>query len=143
MNVKQISVFVENTPGRLAEFSRLLGNHGIDMVSLCIADSTHFGILRCIVADPEGARRLLSEHGYTVKITDVLAVYVPDQPGGLAAVLDNLAQHDITLEYLYSFVRNTGDHALIIIRVDKLDEAIRVLADSGVKMLSQEAIATL
>ena len=143
MNVKQISVFIENTPGKLAEFTRLLGEHGIDLVSLSIADSTHFGILRGIVADYEGACKLLSENGYTAKVTDVLAVYVPDRPGGLAEILDKLAQHQITLEYLYSFVRNSGDHALIIFRVDKLEEATRVLSDAGVNMLSQEEVARL
>ena len=143
MNVKQISVFIENTPGKLAEFTRLLGEHGMDLVSLSIADSTHFGILRGIVADYEGACKLLAENGYTAKVTDVLAVYVPDRPGGLAEILEKLAQHQITLEYLYSFVRNSGDHALIIFRVDKLEEATQVLSDAGIKMLSQEDVARL
>ena len=143
MNVKQISVFIENTPGRLAEFTRLLGEHGVDLVSLSIADSTHFGILRGIVADYEGVRELLSRNGYTVKVTDVLAVCVPDRPGGLAEILALLAERQITLEYLYSFVRNTGDHAWIIFRVDKLEEAEAALTKAGVRMLSQEDVAKL
>ena len=143
MNVKQISVFIENTPGRLAEFTRLLGEHGVDLVSLSIADSTHFGILRGIVADYEGTRELLSRNGYTVKVTDVLAVCVPDRPGGLAEILELLAKRQITLEYLYSFVRNSGDHAWIIFRVDKLEEAEAALSEAGVRMLSQEDVAAL
>ena len=143
MSVKQISVFIENTPGRLAHFTKLLGDSRIDLVSLSVADTTHFGILRGIVADYDRAVKLLSENGYTVKLTDVLAVSVPDQPGGLAGVLQTLADSDIGVEYLYSFVRSAGDHALIIFRVDKLPEAEKVLTDAGVKLLSQDEIRSL
>lgn len=143
MYVKQISVFIENTPGRLAHFTKLLGEHGIDLVSLSVADTTHFGILRGIVADYERAVELISENGYTVKLTEVLAVSVPDQPGGLAMVLEELAKNDIAVEYLYSFVRNVGGHALIIFRVDKLPEAEKVLTQAGVKLLSQEEVRGL
>ena len=143
MYVKQISVFIENTPGRLAQFTRLLGDHHIDLVSLSVADTTHFGILRGIVADYEMAMKLISENGYTVKLTDVLAVSIPDEPGGLAQVLEMLAKNDVGVEYLYSFVRNAGDHALIIFRVDKLPEAEKILTEAGVKLLSQEEVRGL
>jgi hypothetical protein len=143
MYVKQISVFIENTPGRLADFTRVIAESGIDLVSLSIADTTNFGILRGIVADPDFARTVLAEKGYTVKVTDVLAVCVPDQPGGLAGILQKLAEKNIALEYLYSFVRKSGDHALIIIRVDKPEEAVRVLTDAGVRLLSQDEIKAL
>ncbi len=143
MYVKQISVFIENTPGRLAHFTKLLADNQIDLVSLSVADTTHFGILRGIVADYEKAVKLISENGYTVKLTDVLAVSVPDQPGGLAMVLQRLADSGIGVEYLYSFVRNAGDHALIIFRVDKLPEAAQVLTEAGVKLLSQEEVRGL
>lgn len=143
MYVKQISVFVENTPGRLAHFTRLLGENHIDLVSLSVADTTNFGILRGIVADYERAVRLLGENGYTVKLTDVLAVSVPDKPGGLADVLDALAQENVSVEYLYSFVRSQDGHALIILRVDQLEKAQQVLEKEGVKLLSQEEIRAL
>lgn len=143
MYVKQISVFVENTPGRLAHFTRLLGENHIDLVSLSVADTTNFGILRGIVADYEKAVRLLGENGYTVKLTDVLAVSVPDRPGGLADVLDALAQENVSVEYLYSFVRSLDGHALIILRVDQLEKAQQVLEKEGVKLLSQEQIRAL
>lgn len=143
MYVKQISVFVENTPGRLAHFTRLLGENHIDLVSLSVADTTNFGILRGIVADYERAVRLLGENGYTVKLTDVLAVSVPDKPGGLADVLDALAQENVSVEYLYSFVRSLDGHALIILRVDQLEKAQQVLEKEGVKLLSQEEIRAL
>lgn len=143
MYVKQISVFVENTPGRLAHFTRLLGENHIDLVSLSVADTTNFGILRGIVADYERAVQLLGENGYTVKLTDVLAVSVPDRPGGLADVLDALAQERVSVEYLYSFVRSLDGHALIILRVDQLEKAQQVLEKEGVKLLSQEEIRAL
>lgn len=143
MYVKQISVFVENTPGRLAHFTRLLGENHIDLVSLSVADTTNFGILRGIVADYERAVQLLGENGYTVKLTDVLAVSVPDRPGGLADVLDALAQENVSVEYLYSFVRSLDGHALIILRVDQLEKAQQVLEKEGVKLLSQEEIRAL
>ncbi len=143
MYVKQISVFIENTPGRLANFTKLMGDNGIDLVSLSIADTTNFGILRGIVADYEKAVKLLSENGYTVKLTDVLAVSVSDKPGGLNEVLMTLANNGIVVEYLYSFVRNVGHNALIIFRVDKLAEAERVLTEAGVRLLSQEEVRVL
>ncbi|MCE5342523.1 MAG: hypothetical protein LLF96_02905 [Eubacteriales bacterium] len=143
MYVKQISVFIENTPGRLADFTKVLEDAGIDLVSLSIADTTNFGILRGIVADPEKARETLAQHGYTVKVTDVLAVCVPDRPGGLAGILEKLAEKNIALEYLYSFVRKAGDHALIIVRVDQPEEAVRVLTDAGIKLLSQDEVRAL
>lgn len=143
MYIKQISVFIENTPGRLADFTKVLAENNIDLVSLSIADTTHFGILRGIVADSDKACKVLSEHGYSVKLTDVLAVCVPDKPGGLATILEKLAEKNVALEYLYSFVRNTGDHALIIMRVDKLEDAVTVLKASGVKLLSQSEVSAL
>ncbi len=143
MYVKQLSVFIENTPGRLAGFTQVLAENNIDIVSLSIADTTNFGILRGIVAEPEVAYQVLLDHGYSVKMTDVLAVCVPDHPGGLNAILGKLAEANIALEYLYSFVRTNGDQALIIIRVDKLDEAVTVLTGAGVQLLSQNDVRAL
>lgn len=143
MYVKQISVFIENTPGRLAEFTRLLGNENIDLVSLSIADTTQFGILRGIVADYERALAIISEAGYTVRLTDVLAASVDDKPGGLANILKILSENDISIEYLYSFVRDAGKSALIIFRVEELDRAAQVLKANDIKMLSQEEVRLL
>ena len=136
--MKQISVFLENKAGSLAGFTKLLGDNGFDLMSLSIADTTDFGILRAIVADYKRAQALLTQAGYSVKVTDVLAVSVPDHPGALANVVATLSAHAIGLEYLYSFFRNHGDHAMIIMRVDKPEEAAKVLGDAGIKMLAQE-----
>ena len=140
MYVKQISVFIENSPGKLADFTRLLGENGIDLVSLSIADTTNFGILRGIVADYEKAVKLIEEAGYTVCLTDVLAVTVPDKPGGLADILLLLSENQIAIEYLYSFVRNKGNNALIVFRVEEIERAQELLKKYDVNFLTQEEI---
>ena len=143
MHVKQISVFIENSSGQLADFTALLGRENIDLVSLSIADTTHFGILRTIVADYERAIEIISKAGYTVKLTDILAVAVPDEPGGLSMVLRILSEADISIEYLYSFVRNAGKDALIVFRVNELEKAVEVLEKKNIRLLSQEEVRYL
>lgn len=143
MYVKQISVFIENSPGKLADFTRLLGENGIDLVSLSIADTTNFGILRGIVADYEKAVKLIEDAGYTACLTDVLAVTVPDQPGGLADILLLLSENDVAIEYLYSFVRHKGNNALIVFRVADIEKAQNLLREHHVNFLSQEEICNV
>ena len=138
--VKQISVFLENKKGRVAELTRVLADHHIDLIALSISDTTEFGILRCIVSDTDAAVHASREAGFTTSTTQVLAVEVPDHPGGLAAVMDCLKAGEISVEYLYSFVRKTDENALIIFRVDDQERAISVLESSGVKLLSQEQV---
>ena len=105
MTLKQISVFLENKQGTLAEATKVLGENGIDLIALSIADTADFGIMRCIVNQPDKALALLAEHGFAASTTEVLAVEVPDQPGGLASVLMLLDKNDLNVEYLYSFAR--------------------------------------
>ena len=141
MYIKQISAFIENSHGRLTDFTDILGAEGIDLIALSIADTTNFGILRAIVADSEKAIKAIREKGFTANITEVLAVAVPDVPGGLAGVLALLRDNDISIEYLYSFVRKVGNDAIIIFRVDQPDKTGHLLMDNGIKLLSQEEIA--
>ncbi|MBE0601008.1 MAG: acetolactate synthase [Firmicutes bacterium] len=143
MFVKQISVFLENRAGSLASVTALLGEKGFDLMSLSLADTTDFGILRCIVADDRGAQAILTDAGYSVKVSDVLCVSVPDHPGALATVLSILTDHQIGLEYLYSFFRNHGDHALVILRVNRPQDAVAALQGAGIRMLSQEDLQTV
>ena len=143
MYVKQISVFIENAPGKLADFTRMLGEKGIDLMSLSIADTTSFGILRFIVADWERAVKLIEEAGYAVSLTDVLAVEVPDRPGGLADMLLVLSDSGIGIEYLYSFVRNRDGKALIVFRVSDNDQAKEILEKNHIPCLSQEEMSKL
>lgn len=141
MYIKQISVFLENSHGRLTDFTTLLGEADIDLIALSIADTTSFGILRAIVSDNDRALRIIRDNGYTASLTEVLAVAVPDVPGGLAGVLTLLRDNDISIEYLYSFVRRVGNDAIIIFRVDQPDRAGHLLLDHGVKLLEQDEIA--
>ncbi len=143
MFVKQISVFIENKKGRVAALTKLLGDNGIDFVALSIADTTDFGILRCIVNKTDEAVKLLRDAGYTASTTDVLAVEVPDRPGGLAEVLGLLDAANISVEYLYSFVRKAGDKALILFRVEDTKSAIDVFNKNEITFLGQEQIYSL
>lgn len=143
MYVRQISVFIENQPGKLAAFADLLGREGIDLVALSIADTTNFGILRCIVRDPEHAAKIINDAGYTARITDVLAVSVPDRPGGMARAIHALTDAGISIEYLYSFVRGAGNNALLIFRVEDLEKGGQVLMEAGVTLISQEQVRAL
>lgn len=138
--IKQLSVFLENTKGRLAHLTRVLGDAGVDLHSLSIADTTNFGILRAIVDDNEKAVKALREHGYTVNITELLAVAVPDIPGGLAQALDILNGAGVGIEYLYSFVRKPTENALILFKVDDAAKAVESLKAGKMKILSQEEL---
>ena len=119
MKVKQISVFLENKSGRLAEVTRTLGRNDINIRALSIADTTDFGILRLIVNKPEEANHALRQGGFMVSETEVIAVDVPDRPGGLADVLEILGQASVNIEYLYAFIGQTSQDALVIFRVDR------------------------
>ena len=141
MYVKQISVFLENTKGSLSKMTRLLADAGLDLIALSIADTTNFGILRAIVSDNEKTLKVVRDKGYTANLTEVLAVAVPDVPGGLAGVLQLLRDNDISVEYLYSFVRRVGNDAIIIFRVDQPERAGNLLRDKGVRLLEQDEIA--
>ena len=121
----------------------LLRDNGIDLIALSIADTRDFGILRTIVSDTDRAVEIIREAGYAAKLTDVLAVAVPDRPGGLNDVLELLDEAGIAIEYLYSFVRTSGDHALIIFRVEELERASEVLEGAGIKLLMQEQVRNL
>lgn len=143
MFVKQISVFVENTPGRLAHFTRLLGENDINVVSMTVADGPHFSIMRCIVAQYEKAMQLIADNGYSVKLTDVLAIKVSDRPGSLAEVAELLCSEGINIEYLYSFVRGDGERAIFIFRVDQPEKTVQVLNAAGVQLTSQEELYAL
>ncbi len=138
--IKQISVFVENKKGRLAKITEVLGQGGIDLIALSIADTTNFGIMRCIVNDPEKAIALLKNNGFTASTTEVIVAEVTDQPGGLSTVLNLLDQAQISVEYLYSFVRTPNENALILFRVEDIDTATKALQMGGVKLLSEKDI---
>ena len=140
MLIKQMSVFVENTTGRLAELTRILAEHGIGIKASTIADTVDFGILRCIVPNPEEATRILTEAGFTASITEVIAVSIEDKPGGFHKVLQILADNDIAVDYIYSAIQAKDDKAIIMIRVEEQEKAIRVLTSNGIKLFSMSEL---
>ena len=140
MLIKQMSVFVENTTGRLAELTRILAENGIDIKASTIADTVDFGILRCIVPNPEEATRILTEAGFTASITEVIAVSIEDKPGGFHKVLQILADNDIAVDYIYSAIQAKDDKAIIMIRVEEQEKAIRVLTSNGIKLFSMSEL---
>lgn len=143
MKVEQISVFLENKSGRLAEVTETLANSGINVRALSLADTADFGILRLIVNDTEKAKKVLKDNGFTVGKTEVVAIEVPDRPGGLAGILRSLDGESINVEYMYAFVQKSGEHAIIIFRFDELEKAISALQRAGVKILRGEEVHRL
>ncbi len=135
--VNQLSIFLENTTGRLSEMTHALSDNNIDLLALSIADTTNFGILRTIVSDEEKAVECLKKAGYTVNLSPVIVVAVDDHPGGLTKVLDILHDESIGIEYLYSFVNRPKESALIVFKVDDVPDAIKTLEGHGVPMLSK------
>ncbi len=140
MKVEQISIFIENKSGRLAEVTRILGEAGINIRALSLADTSDFGILRLIVNDREKAKAILKEKGFTVGKTEVVAVEVPDRPGGLALILQALDAGGINVEYMYAFVERCGENAVIIFRFDETERAIAVLQEKGFNVLDGERL---
>ena len=143
MKVEQISVFLENKAGRLAEVADVLGREGINIRALSLADTTDFGILRLIVNDREKAKKALKEAGFTVGITQVIAVEVEDRPGGLARILKLLADEGINVEYMYAFVERSSGNAVLIFKFEDLDRAIEVLQSHGVRVIPGERVYSL
>jgi hypothetical protein len=135
MKLKQLSVFLENKPGRLSRPCKVLADTGIDILTLCMADTEQFGILRFIVRDWRDAQKALETAGCVVNVTDVLALEIPDRPGGLMGVLTVLEPSQINIEYMYAFPLKFGKNAVMIVRFDDPDRAIKVLQDNGVSVM--------
>jgi hypothetical protein len=143
MKTKQISVFLENKRGRLAELTRLLAGAKVNIRALCIAETVDYGVLRLVVSDPVSAHRILSEAGFTVTETDVLAVELQDKPGGLSRVVEPLTEAGINVEYLYAFVGKSGENATVIFRLEDMERAADILGREGVRILKAEEVYAL
>ena len=143
MTVKQISVFVENKAGRLAELTDYLNQHGIDMRALSIAEAEDFGVVRMIVDDAYKTSCVLKEAGYVVSITPVLAVEIPDEPGSLYKIMKILGDGGVNLEYTYAFLTRKKNTAYLILRVENNERAVEVLGKQGIHTICQDAIAGL
>jgi hypothetical protein len=143
MLVKQISVFLENSKGRLFSVTKILADNNINIRALSIADTTDFGILRLIVNDPTEAHRVLKENNFTVRITEVVAVEIPDTPGGLCNVLDELSKNDIAVEYMYAFLGNLSKNAMVILKIDDIEKATLILNNPKITLITSDEVYKL
>lgn len=140
MSIKQISIFVENKPGKLSAVTALLRDNGIDIRALCIADTKDFGILRLIVSNPDKACEVLKAADCTVTVTNVIAIGISDKPGGLAAAVEVLYGANISVEYMYAFISKSDSEAYVILRVQNNETASAALEENGFKVLSPEDV---
>jgi hypothetical protein len=138
--IEQLSVFLENETGRLARMCRVLGDAGHDMRALVVADTSEYGVARLICDHPRSARRALEDAGFAVSVTSVIAVEVPDRPGGLAGMLESLDGAGVNVEYLYCFLRPGAGTAVDILRVQEVETATRLLQESGLVLVPAASI---
>ncbi len=137
MKIKQLSLFLENQAGKLRFPCKVLAEAGIDILTLSLADTQQFGILRLIVDDWERAKKVLETAGSVVKVTEVVAVEVENRPGGLSRILEILDDAGINIEYMYAFTFGRGDRAVLIFRFEDSDGAMRILETKGVNIVAQ------
>lgn len=140
MRVKQISVFIENRSGRLREVANVLGQNKINIRALSLADTSDYGILRLILDKPKLALEVLKKANFTLSETDVIAVEVGDRPGGLAEVLDVLGEAGINVEYMYAFVEKSSDNAVMIFRIENIDNAVKALKAKQIVIIDNKRI---
>ena len=143
MTVKQISVFLENRPGALAEFTRILEKSNIDLRALSLAESEDFGIVRVIVDDPYTTIQILKEEGYVCSVTKVIAVEIKDKPGALVKMLNARGDNNVNLEYSYAFLAKKANSAFMILRVADNEKAIKVLTQNGIRPICHEDMESM
>ena len=143
MAVKQISIFIENKEGRIKKAIDTLAQQNINIRALSIADTTKYGILRLIVSDNKKAIAALEDNGFVVRENEVIIIAVPDEPNGLNSTLAVFDEKGINLEYLYAFVSSKTDEAIVVMRLENMDQAIEALQDSDVSILDENDIKNL
>jgi len=141
MKLNQLSVFLENRPGALSAPCRILAQAGLNIQTFALADTREFGILRLMVREWDKAKAVLEQSGYVVKVTEVLALAVPDRPGGLAEVLEVIEQAHVNVEYTYAFTGKDKGHGLLVFRFNDPDAAVKALLAGKVSVLSAEDLA--
>jgi hypothetical protein len=143
MYAKQVSVFLENAKGRLAEVTKLLADEKINIRALSLADMAEFGVLRLIVNDRARCLRVLREHDFAAQETDVIAVEMEDKPGGLHRIIEVLDRQDINIEYMYAFFEKSGSNAIVVFKIDDGERAVDALEKSGICILPDDMIQNL
>lgn len=141
--VNQITVFIENKPGRLMEIFKALAKNNIDIKAFSLADTTEFGVARMIVSDVETAKKAIAEEGVIVRSCSILTVAVPDEPGALMSALEILKANGVAIEYMYAFAEKLDGASVIAIRTDDQEKADKALKDGGIKILDKEDIERL
>jgi hypothetical protein len=136
MKVKQISVFLENTTGRLAEVTKTIANAGINLRAISIADTADFGILRIVVDKPDEGMKVLKEAEFTAKLTDVIGIILDDKPGGLMKVMDIFNRDGVNIEYLYSSLINEKGSVVIIFKVEDIDHGLEIVEKAGLEAIA-------
>lgn len=140
MLIKQLSVFIENKPGRLAAVIDALGKNNIDISALSLADTSEYGILRLIVSNPEKAAEVLRNIGVVVKLTDVIAAAIDDTPGGLSSILEIFVKNSVNVDYMYAFVGSVTQKALMVVKVSDAELASDALDDAGIGTVNPKDI---
>jgi hypothetical protein len=140
MKIEQLSVFIENKAGQLANITTNLGEININIKAISLADTSEFGILRLVVSDPQRAKKILRDRGFTVSLTEVLAVKIPDKPGELGRLLQTIEKQSINIEYVYGLTESNKHHAVLIFGFDDLDKAVRVLSEENITLISMEEL---
>lgn len=140
MPIKQLSLFVENQPGSLSKVCQVLKENRINISTLSLADTREYGILRLLIQEHDRARVVLEKAGYVVKVTDVLALTVPDHPGGLADTLAILDTHALSVEYMYAFTYGRSNKAIIVFRFENPDKAVEQLKDEPIELVRAEEL---
>ena len=143
MKAEQVSIFLENKAGRLAEVTRILFEARINIRALAVADTSDFGVLRLIVSDTGKAEAVLKNQGFTVSRTEVAAVEVPDEPGGLYRILSIIEENNINIEYMYTFAKQKGENPIMIFRFEEIASAVSILTENGIRIISGEVLYRL
>ncbi len=138
--IKQISIFMENKPGRMARVAKALADANVNIRVLTIAEAGDFGVVRMVVDDTDRGYKVLRDEGFTVSVTEVLAVEIKDSPGGLYEIANSLGMNNINVEYAYAFVTAKAERAMLILRVDDISGATRVLSEAGIKLATKAEI---
>jgi hypothetical protein len=141
--IKQISLFVENRPGRMAKVAKTLSNAGVNIRALTIAEAGDFGVIRMVVDDPDKGYKVLKESAFTVSMTEVLVVEMKDTPGGLYEIVNTLGQSAVNVDYAYAFVTAKAEKAMLILRVDDISKARKALGEMGVKIATKEQVQAI
>ncbi len=138
MAITQLSTFLENRPGRLSELTEVFNKNGVDIKSLCIAETTKYGVLRMIVKEPEKTAEILKANGFTAMLGDVVAVLVKDEPGGLNALLQCFGKEGLSIEYMYDFIGSLKENnACVVIKASSNEKAEKIAVENGFELLSE------